>query len=638
LAAIMFTDMVGYTALGQKNESLALALVEEQRKVIRPILARHNGREVKTIGDGFLVEFPSGLESARCAYDIQRAVREFNLSLPDERRLHLRIGIHLGDVVETEGDISGDAVNVASRIEPLAEDGGVCVTQQVYDQVHNKLELPLEALGPKPLKNAGTLEVYKMVMPWGSREKGEAQRRELDKRRIAILPFTNISPDPKDEYFADGMTEELIATMSKVSGLKVIARTSVMTYKGSQKKVTEIAEELGVGSIIEGSVRKAGDRLRITGQLIDTMSGDHLWAESFDRNLKDVFAIQSEISETAAEALKVKLLSEERSQITGRQTENPEAFTLYLKGRAQWNLRTEDGVNKAIKFFEEALARDPQYTLALVGLADCYSILGVYCYRRPNAVFPRAKELALRALALDDKLAEAHAGLSETMTHYYFDWVKAESELKKAVELNPNYSQAHAWLGSCLLAAKGRLDEALVENRKAEDLDPRSALIASEVGRVLYFSRRFDDAIEQYGKALKLDPNFVLAHKGLADAYSQKSLFPEALAEIQRAVELSKGSLFVLDDAGYVYAVSGKRAEATKVLNQLEELSGEMYIPEYGRAAIYAGLGDHESALRWLSKAYEERCFLTWLKVEPVFESLHGDPEFDSLLGKMGLK
>jgi len=634
----MFTDMVGYTALGQKDESLALALVEEQRKVIRPILARHNGREVKTIGDGFLVEFPSGLESARCAYDIQRAVREFNLSLPDERRLHLRIGIHLGDVVDTEGDISGDAVNVASRIEPLAEDGGVCVTQQVYDQVHNKLELPLEALGPKPLKNAGTLEVYKMVMPWGSREKGEAQRRELDKRRIAILPFTNISPDPKDEYFADGMTEELIATMSKVSGLKVIARTSVMTYKGSQKKVTEIAEELGVGSIIEGSVRKAGDRLRITGQLIDTMSGDHLWAESFDRNLKDVFAIQSEISETVAEALKVKLLSEERSQITGRQTENPEAFTLYLKGRAQWNLRTEDGVNKAIKFFEEALARDPQYTLALVGLADCYSILGVYCYRRPNAVFPRAKELALRALALDDKLAEAHAGLSETMTHYYFDWVKAESELKKAVELNPNYSQAHAWLGSCLLAAKGRLDEALVENRKAEDLDPRSALIASEVGRVLYFSRRFDDAIEQYGKALKLDPNFVLAHKGLADAYSQKSLFPEALAEIQRAVELSKGSLFVLDDAGYVYAVSGKRAEATKVLNQLEELSGEMYIPEYGRAAIYAGLGDHDSALRWLSKAYEERCFLTWLKVEPVFESLHGDPEFDSLLGKMGLK
>ena len=638
MAAIMFTDMVGYTALGQKNESLALALVEEQRKVIRPILARHDGREVKTIGDGFLVEFPSGLESARCAYDIQRAVREFNLSLPDERRLHLRIGIHLGDVVETEGDISGDAVNVASRIEPLAEDGGVCVTQQVYDQVHNKLELPLEALGPKPLKNAGTLEVYKMVMPWGSREKGEAQRRELDKRRIAILPFTNISPDPKDEYFADGMTEELIATMSKVSGLKVIARTSVMTYKGSQKKVTEIAEELGVGSIIEGSVRKAGDRLRITGQLIDTMSGDHLWAESFDRNLKDVFAIQSEISETVAEALKVKLLSEERSQITGRQTENPEAFTLYLKGRAQWNLRTEDGVNKAIKFFEEALARDPQYTLALVGLADCYSILGVYCYRRPNAVFPRAKELALRALALDDKLAEAHAGLSETMTHYYFDWVKAESELKKAVELNPNYSQAHAWLGSCLLAARGRLDEGLVENRKAEDLDPRSALIASEVGRVLYFSRRFDDAIEQYGKALKLDPNFVLAHKGLADAYSQKSLFPEALAEIQRAVELSKGSLFVLDDAGYVYAVSGKRAEATKVLNQLEELSGEMYIPEYGRAAIYAGLGDHESALRWLSKAYEERCFLTWLKVEPVFESLHGDPEFDSLLGKMGLK
>ena len=631
----MFTDMVGYTALGQKNESLSLALVDEQRKLIRPILTRHNGREVKTIGDAFLVEFPSALDAIRCAYDIQRAVREFNISLPEERRIHLRVGIHLGDVMESQGDISGDAVNIASRIEPFAGDGGVCLTRQAYDQVHDKFELPLESLGLRQLKNVGApLELFKMVMPW---EQKGAKPLEFDKKRIAVLPFSNISPNPTDEYFADGMTEELIATMSKISGLKVIARTSVMGYKVAPRKASEIAQDLNVGTILEGSVRKAGERLRITVQLIDAQSSDHLWAESYDRELKDVFTIQTEISETVAEALKVQLLSQDRLQIEKRQTANPEAFTLYLKGRAQWNTRSEEGVNKAIKFFEEAIARDPQYTLALVGLADCYSILGVYGYRRPNAVFPQAKELALKALALDDHLAEAHAAMSETMSHYFYDWARADFELRRALRLNPNYSQAHSWLGSCVLASQGRLEEALDESRRAEELDPLSMIMITEVGRVLYFSRRYDEAIDQYKKALGIEPDFALAHKGLADVYSQKSMFGEALTEIERAVELSKGSVFILDDAGYVYAVSGKRNEAIKVLNHLNVLSSEMYVPEYGRAVIYIGLGDKDKAIEWLWKAYQERCFLTWLKVEPIFDPLREDPRFIALLGKLGL-
>jgi len=631
----MFTDMVGYTALGQRNESLSLALVDEQRKLIRPILTRHNGREIKTIGDAFLVEFPSGLDGIECAYDIQRAVREFNISLQEGRRLHLRVGVHLGDVIESEGDISGDAVNVASRIEPLAEDGGVCLTRQVYDQVHNKFELPMESLGRKQLKNVGTeVEVYKMVMPW---EEKEAMLRELDRKRIAVLPFSNISPDPRDEYFADGMTEELIATMSKIGGLKVIARTSVMGYKGSQRKANEIAQDLGAGSILEGSVRKAGDKLRITVQLIDAKTSEHIWAESYDRRMKDVFAIQTDISKTVADALKVQLLSEEQSQIEKRQTINPEAYTLYLKGRAQWNARSEEGINRAVKFFEEAIARDPNYALAYVGLADCYSILGVYCYRRPNAVFPQAKELALKALSLNDDLAEAHAALSETMTHYYYDWGRADIELRKALELNPNYSQAHAWFGSCLLASQGRVEEALVENRKAAELDPLSTVIATEVGRTLYFARRYDEAIEQYKKSIEIDPSFAIAHKGLADVYSQKFMFTEALAEIDKAVKLAKGSIFILDDAGYVYAVCGRRDDAIKVLNQLDDMSSEMYVPEYGRAVIYLGLGDKDKAMEWLWKAYKERSFLTWLKVEPIFDPLREDSRFLDLLAKLGL-
>jgi adenylate cyclase len=251
----MFTDMVGYTALGQRNESLSLALVGEQRKVVRPVLARHNGREVNTMGDAFLVEFPNAVDAVRCAYDIQRAIKEFNLSLAQEKRIHLRIGVHVGELVEAEGDISGDAVNVASRIEPLAEDGGVCITRQVYDLVKGKVDISMSSLGPKSLKNvAEPMEVYKISMPW--EHESVASPLVSNKNRIAILPFANISADPNDEYFADGMTEELISTTSSIKGLTIIARTSVMRYKGATKGVDEIGRDLNVGTFLEGSVRK----------------------------------------------------------------------------------------------------------------------------------------------------------------------------------------------------------------------------------------------------------------------------------------------------------------------------------------------------------------------------------------------
>ena len=632
----MFTDMVGYTALGQKDEPLSLELVERQRKIVRLVLAKYHGREVKTIGDAFLVEFSNALDAVNCAYYVQKTIRDSNRSLPSQQTLHLRVGVHLGDVVDSHGDISGDAVNIASRIQSLAEDGGVCMTRQVHDQVQNKVEFPMSNVGERTLKNVkAPVGIYKILMPWDNQTLERHDR--LDKRRIAVLPFSNMSPDSRDEYFADGMTEELITTMSRISGLKVIARTSVMGYKTGLKKIDEIARDLGVGTILEGSVRKAGERLRITVQLIDAQSSDHLWSESYDRELKDVFAIQTDISKTVADALKVKLLLQEKSQIEKKQTNNPEAYVLYLKGRTHWSTRSEDGINRAIKLFEEAIARDPHYALAITGLADCYVMLGMYGYRRPNAVFPQAKELALKALALDDNLAEPHASLSETMCHYYYDWAKAESELKRALEINPNFSQAHAWFGACLLASRGRFDEALRESKKAEELDPRSALMASELGRVLYFMRRYDEAIEKHKRAIALEPESALFHKNLADVLTQKRMFHEALAEIERAVELAKGSVYILDDAGFVYAVSGRREEAKKVLDQLDDLSGELYVPEYGRAAIYAGLGDKEKTMEWLGKAYNERCFLTWLKVDPIFDPLRTDRRFQALLEKLGL-
>ncbi len=345
----MFTDMVGYTALGQRNESLSLALADEQRKLIRPILARHSGREVKVIGDAFFVEFSSALDAIRCAYDVQRATREFNFSLPEERRIHLRVGIHLGDVVESAGDVSGDAVNVASRIEALAEDGGVCFTRQVYDHVQNKFELSSTNLGYKPLKNVSTpIEVYKMVMPWAEKQVITVQR--ADSRRIAVLPFTNISPDPNDEYLADGMTEEMITKLSEVSDLKVIARTSIMNYKGKEKGVSQIGKELAVGSIVEGSVRKAGNKIRVTVQLIDAGSEEHLWASNYDRQLDDIFVIQDEVATKVAASLKAGVFS----KTLRKDTDNIGAYTFYLKAMQLLPESTQPRIRESISLLEQA--------------------------------------------------------------------------------------------------------------------------------------------------------------------------------------------------------------------------------------------------------------------------------------------
>jgi len=374
LAAIMFTDIVGFTALSQANESLALSVLDEQRELLRPIFMRHGGREVKTIGDAFLVDFPSALNAVKCAYQIQKTTREFNYTQAEERRVHLRIGVHIGDIVEAEGDISGDAVNVASRIEALADVGGVCLTRQVYDQVQNKLELRMRSLGAKSLKNLRTpMEVFSMVMPW---ERGVVDEAvELDRHRVAVLPLKNMSPDPNDEYFADGMTEELITALSGLRELTVIARTSIMQYKNSPKRIADVARELKTGTVIEGSVRKAANKLRITVQMIDAATEGHLWAKNYDRQMDDIFAIQSEIAEKVADALKVKLIDTTKRRLERRPTENTEAYTLYLKGRYYWSERTKPSVEKGIAYLHKAVEADPNLALAYSDLADAHVVM-----------------------------------------------------------------------------------------------------------------------------------------------------------------------------------------------------------------------------------------------------------------------
>ncbi len=631
----MFTDMVGYTALAQENELRAMQLLEEHNRALRPIFPKHHGREVKAIGDSFLVEFPSALQAVLCAIEIQRHLRERNQGLPEGRKVEVRIGIHVGDVIRKDGDILGDAVNISSRIRPLADPNGICISEQVYDQVRNKVEVPLVRMGRASLKNVSLpIDVYRVAMGWEEVERDESSRP--DKRRLVVLPLVNISADPRDDYFADGLTEELITTLAKISGIRVVARTSAMRYKGEKATVSEIGRELKVGSLIEGSVRKSNNKVRIAVQLVDTESQEQLWSERYDRDLQDIFSVQSEIAQRVAQSLEVKLKAGESVMIEKKQTQNPEAYTLYLRGRYHWSGRSEEGVNRAMKYFEEAIGRDPMYALAYVGLADCYSILGFYGYRRPAVVYPRARELAEKALQLDDSLAEAHASLGETLMQYYLDWNSAGLELQRAVDLNPSYATARMWKATHH-AALGKMNESLTEIRKAKELDPLSMIVLTDVGKDLYLARQYDAAIEQYKDSLRVDSNFAIAHKGLAEVYVQKSMYDEALKEIEIAISLSKRSVFILDDLGYIYASSGKKEEAMKVLDDLSKLASEEYVPAYGRAVIYSSLGDKDEAIEWLERAYEERSFVVYLKVDPIFDSLRNDDRFNALLRKVGV-
>ena len=632
----MYTDMVGYTALGQRDESLSLALVEEQRKLIRPILARHNGREVKTMGDAFLVEFPNATDSVRCAYDIQRAIREFNLALASDKRIHLKIGIHLGEVVVSQGDISGDAVNVASRIHPLAEDGGVCLTRQVYDQVLNKTELRMTSIGAKPLKNVGVpIEVYRMEMPW-EEPTPPKEAVVLPRDRIAILPFANMSPDPNDEYFADGMTEELISTTSSIAGLTLIARTSVMGYKGTTKKVEEIGKELSVGTLLEGSVRKSGNRLRITAQLIDVQSQGHLWAQSYDRELDDIFKIQDDIAGKIAEALRVRLVATQEP--VRKQTENIEAYTLYLKGRSLWNRRDKEGVLESLKLFQEAVKTDPGYARAYSGLADAYYIAASHGFMERADGLAKSKEAVTKALELDDTLAEAHASLGINL-HGDLRYEEAQRELRRAIELNPSYASAHHWYSMCL-SAMGRTKEGIEEMEKARELDPLSQVITLNVAAGNLVSGRLDEAITIYDKLIENEPTYPNAYWARAVCFMIRGMKEKAYADVEAGNKLTPDE----EDTNklslaFLYAWFGEREKALPLIEELIPKVGKSSVSEASIASCYAVLGDRDDFFKWVDKAISAKSIeLSSLRApNPIYDKMREDPRFPEIFKKLGL-
>jgi adenylate cyclase len=625
LAAIMFTDMVGYTALSQKNESLAMELLEEHRALIRPLFQRYNGKEVKTIGDSFLVEFASALEALRCASDIQRLIHERNLGLAAERRVLLRIGIHVGDVIHSSNDVYGDAVNVASRIEPIASPEGICITHQVYDNVRNKFELPLSSLGKKELKNIGeTIEVYRVILPW--EVKGSLSEFNLDTKRLAVLPFSNISPDPNDDFFADGMTEELISTTSAIEGLTVIARTSVMRYKNKDKSVAEIGRELNVGTVLEGSVRKAGKNLRITVQLIDVKTEGHLWAQKFDRELEDIFQVQTEVAKEVAGHLELKLLPRGQRLIESRSTQNSDAYAYFLKGRYLWNERTEDAMKKAIEYFERAAEKDPTYAQAYSGLSDCYAILVNYGLMTSDEGLVKAKLYATRALEIDEALATAHASLAGILWSEW-NFKLCGRELRRALELNPNLAIAHQWYGHYLALIERRIEEALKEKMISRELDPFSALANINVGWIYSITGQYEKALELYRNALEIFPDYWNLYDHFGFTLVLLGRYDEGIAAIEKALSLSGGFYQVKSNLAAGLALSGRNEEARKILSELEALAGRQFVTPEVFSSIYACLGEKDQAFQYLERAFEQKSAL-------LPEILLGDP---MLRGRLGL-
>jgi TolB-like protein len=636
----MFTDMVGYTALAQRNETLAMELLEEQRSLLRQFFVKHLGREVKTMGDAFLVEFASALEAVKCAGEIQAALREENLKRPKERRILARVGIHLGDVIHTGSDVAGDAVNIASRVETLAPPGGICVSGQVYSSVANKVDYRFETLGNPELKNVAIpVEVYQVLGFGQSVSSIQLTKVGPSKDRIAVLPFVNMSPNPDDEYLDDGITEEVIATVSKIESLQVVSRTSVMQYKKTSKQVPEVSKELKVGTILEGSVRRSEDRLRITVQMVDAANDRHMWAESYDRSLRDIFAIQRDVAKRVAETLRIRLQSRVEQRISRTYTQNVEAHIQYLQGLSQLRRAVDPkGLRDAISLLEFAIEKDPDFALAHAALSEAYTyaageILPV------EAGFEKAREFALKATGLDKDLADGHASLGIMAIQNFGDWPTTERELNRALELNPSHVTARLWYGIYLANQRKKFDEGLAEIKRAEELDPLSAFVKMHAGISLTFARKYSESIEKLRESLALnekDP-VALCHLGLSYLLVGNNRDAVATAKVAEAFTGGLGGPLGL--VGYVYGSAGEREEALSLLDRLKTgYKGATTDSQFNIGLVCLGLGRNKEALDHIEKAYRQRDPLVILLnpgVNPVFDPVRAHPRLRSILKEL---
>ena len=453
---------------------------------------------------------------------------------------------------------------------------------------------------------------------------------------VVVLPFVNASGDPNEEYFSDGITESLINSLSQLPHLAVKSRDSAFMYKGKDADARTVGRELGVRAVFKGRVMQRGDTLSISAELIDTQNDNHLWGQQYTRKATDVFALQDEITKEMTTALRMRLTGDDEKRMAKSYTANPEAYQDYLKGSYWWNKRTEEGLNKGIEYFQQAIAKDPTYALAYSGLADCYNLLAWRGFVPREETYPRVKEAAQKALEIDDKLAEAHASLGWIKTYYDWDWSGAEREFQRAIQLNPSYATAHQWYGN-ELEYMGRREESIAEHKRALELDPVSLPANRTLGDAFYLARQYDQAIKQFRKTLELDPNFVLVHSSLGYVYLQESMYNEGIAEFEMELVISPGNSEVLSGLGYAYAVAGRRADAQKVLDKLNEISKQKHVSAGPVAQIYVALGEKDTAFEWLKKGSEDRSIFT-VKLDPAYDPLRSDPRFQVLVRRMNLQ
>jgi TolB-like protein/class 3 adenylate cyclase/Tfp pilus assembly protein PilF len=659
LAALCFADIAGYTELSARDEDEAVALVKVFQGVARRAVEEHGGRIVKFIGEAVLAEFTSTGAAARSALELRDRfaadARMRGMGLPD-----VRAGVHIGEIVTSpDGDLYGAGVNIASRIHAAAEPGQVWVSEDVWRQLRPRREFVFESRGERELKGVDApVALYSVRLASAApatREtaaldgaapdrsaSGPAKRREVStaprKPSVAVLPFANMSPNAENEYFSDGVTEEILNLLAGVEGLKVISRTSIMRYKGTDKPMRQIGEELGVASILEGSVRQAGKRVRITAQLIDAASDAHLWAERYDRDLEDIFAIQTDVAERIVEALRVRLKPKERARLAGRPTDNLEAYQSYLKGRHFLNRRTATNLREAMEWFRKAIGADPSFAHAWAGLADAWALLPYYSVRAVPEAGAEARAAAEHALALDPGLGEVHAALGNVAwKEWRFD--EAEADYRRALELAPGYAPAYLWYGN-FMALRGREDEAFAAFRRALELDPVSLPVHMGFGAALQHHRRFDEAIAVYRKAIELDPGYVAVHNNLINPYLCLKRFEDALDEMETASRLGHDAHppdFVAE-VHEGYESGGERGfweAALEGLRSRPHSRGR----DYFMLQACTQLGRTDEAFALIDKLMsEQKAPAHQVPHDPLLDPLHSDPRWEKVLERLRLR
>jgi adenylate cyclase len=640
LTAILSADVEGYSRLMGEDEDSTVRTLTSYRKLISSLTERYNGRVVDSPGDNLLAEFGSVRDAVRCAVEIQEELKMRNDVLPDTRRLEYRIGVNLGDVIKEGDRIYGDGVNIAARLESLAEPGGICISGVVYSQVKNRLSLEYEYLGKRTVKNISepvpvyrVLSLPKAVIRPGV---GEEQPPSLsDKPSIAVLPFVNISGDPEQEYFSDGMTEELINALANVEELKVISRTSSFFFKGKDVDLRTVGEKLKVDNVIEGSVRKAGNKLRITAQLIKVTDDTHLWSEAYDRELEDVFAIQDEISNAIVDSFKIRLFGKEKEPLVKTHTENMDAYESFIKGRYFYLSFMEGSMEKALHHYKQAITIDSSYAPAYSAIAQCYHTLPIAGHKlSKDDAYAKAKEAINTALEIDSNLPEAYATLGLIKWLYEWDWKGAEKAFETALRLNPGLSKPH-YDYAFYLAITGNADRSILEARKAVEIDPLYGIPHYALGAGLFAAGQFEQALKELRQGSEMMPTYLGAFYALVAIYIEKGMLEEAMDEINKRLELFSRHPMLLSQMGRINVRKGEIKKAQEILNELLELSKKEYVSPFAIAPLYIDLGEIDKAYEYLEEGYEKRDI--WFAPSTFTLIYRYDARFDAFFKRIGL-